>query len=72
VSLTLPSTATGFTLTPHTRREDRPIARPASLLNPSFNRKDTFHAKRRAFVNLDSLPCRPLPAIDFMPFLTHL
>jgi hypothetical protein len=26
------------------------MARPASLLNPSFNCEDTFHAKRRAFV----------------------
>src|SRR5271165_5963654 len=40
-------------------REDRRIARPASLLNPSFNREDTFHANRRAFVNLDSLPWGP-------------
>jgi hypothetical protein len=56
VSLTLPMTATGFTFAPHMRRDDRRIARPASLLNPSFNCEDTFHADRRAFINLDSLP----------------
>jgi len=55
VSFTLASTANGFTFAPDTPREDRRIARLASLLNPSFNREDTFHANRPAFVNLDSL-----------------
>jgi hypothetical protein len=74
VSLTLPMTATGFTFAPHMRRDDRRIARPASLLNPSFNCEDTFHADRRAFINLDSLPwsslgplCHALTTISEKP-----
>jgi hypothetical protein len=59
VSLTFASTANGFTLAPGMPWEDRRIACLASLMNPSFNREDTFHANRPAFVDLDSLSCDP-------------